>query len=112
MENSDSEFAKALGKSRLKMPNSNFEDMVMSKIKREAELKSILQNIKYAFLFFSAFFLLGLYITTHIDLQKAFIKEIPHQLVIFQALFVLCFLMQADFFITIIKNRKIKQLSE
>ncbi|HEY5325459.1 MAG TPA: hypothetical protein VIJ27_00525 [Mucilaginibacter sp.] len=106
MENIDSRLTKALRQSKLKMPYADFEAQVMYKVNKEVVRKSILRNIKYAFIFFSIFLLLGLFINSQVYFQKITIKGISHQLLIliFQAVFVLCFVMQIDYMLGIIKD--------
>ncbi len=107
MKDIDSILSKAIKQSRLKMPNADFEERVMFKIMKEKARRSRSLDIKYAFIFFTLFSLLGFFINSQLDLQNFTIRGISYESIrlVFQAVFVLCFLIQADYLIQVMKRK-------
>jgi uncharacterized membrane protein (DUF485 family) len=60
------ELGKAIAKSRLTMPDTNFEKLVMERVNKEIQLKKIKNYMLCSVVFFAGFVLLGYFMSIHL----------------------------------------------
>ncbi len=99
INNNDRLLSQLMQKSRLEMPFSDFEETVMLRIQKESSLeKLVMRDRKLSFFFFIAGTCLGLILNTILQKSRYTLLNIPSDttLLIFQAGFVLLFIVQFD----------------
>lgn len=103
------ELGKIIGKSKLSMPNRNFEYLVMARLKQEAELRKNRQYIRYSILFFALFVILGYIVSTRFAEDIPAVGALSPQSLklIFQAVFILCILFRAEYLVKYYKSHKL-----
>lgn len=109
MSNTDDNFclSKAISRSKLNMPDADFEQRVMTQVFQESNRQKSRAYIGYAMLFFVLFVVAGCLASSSFMLlpQTGIISQQMLKL-IFEAGFVLCTLLQAEKFIHYFKRNK------
>ena len=109
MNNSDDNWGlgKAISRSKLNMPDADFEKQVMAKVYQETNRQKSLLYMRYAMLFFVLFVVAGCLASSNF-IQLPQIGSISQSTskIVFKAMFVLCALLQADDFFQYFKRKK------
>ena len=100
-DNDNFGLGKAISKSRINMPDANFEQLVMARMQHEAQRKNSFKYIRYSMLCFAIFTIAGIagnyllpgYVAMLLGVSAEVLK------LIFEAGFIFCLLLGADVFI-------------
>jgi len=100
---------KVIAESKLSMPYHNFEQLVMARLKEEAELKKSRQYILYSILSFAFFIVLGFIVSTQFTGYMPVIGQLSQQSLklILQVAFIFCILFRAEHLIKYFKHHKL-----
>jgi hypothetical protein len=103
------ELGEIIGRSKIFMPDHNFEQLVMTRLKEEAELKKSRQYIGFSVVFFALFVALGYIVSTRLTVYLPPVSGLsPQRLkLIFQVMFVLSILFRAEYLIKYYRHNKL-----
>ncbi|WP_295767358.1 hypothetical protein [uncultured Mucilaginibacter sp.] len=92
---------KAISKSKLTMPDNNFEQRVLVRMGQQAEYKKNVKYIRYSMLCFAFFLVAGVAASYCLPGYLALLSGISAELLklIFLAVFVFCLLIGTDYYI-------------
>lgn len=112
LNNKDHEFFKnIISKSKLEVPFSDFEDVIMSKINTQVLVPKTSRELKFSLLFFVLGTIAGILISVALaNIEDAFFGLSPKLAsVLFQVLFVTLVFTQTETFIKLVKNLKLNK---
>jgi len=97
---------KAISRSKLNMPDADFEQQVMAQVYQEVNRKKSGLYMRYAMLFFILFVVAGCLASSNfIQLPQVGVIAQPTLKLVFEAGFVLCTLLQVDQFFQYFKHK-------
>ena len=103
------ELGEIIGRSKISMPDHNFEQLVMTRLKEEAELKKSRRYIGFSVVFFALFVALGYIVSTRFTAYLPPVAGLsPQRLkLIFQVIFILSILFRAEFLVKYYRHNKL-----
>jgi hypothetical protein len=103
------ELGEIISRSKISMPDHNFEQLLMTRLKEEAELQKSRQYIGFSVVFFALFVALGYIVSTRLTVYLPPVSGLsPQRLkLIFQVMFILSILFRAEYLIKYYRHNKL-----